>query len=372
VVRRFLSNYGELVLVFGVGLIGQLELWVDATWEDDRYYLAPIALGMSALLLLRVRLPLPTLLFELVALQLAVALSTAENNDPMGVILPVLVAVYSVGAHTRGRALALGSLVVLGGIVLAMIADGSSLNVSGFLFFGFFLGGPFLAGIAIRIRREREHGLARERDERARAAVAEERARVARELHDIVAHAISVVVLQARGGRRSIDSDPEETRKALDAIEATASQALGEMRRLLGMLKGDDEALGLAPQPSLAAIGSLVDQVRRAGLPTEVHVEGVARELPAGVDLSAYRIVQEALTNALKHAGPGASARVVVRYGEDELQLEVADDGTGPVGSNGAGHGLAGMRERVTVFGGSLESGPGAEGGFAVRAQLPL
>jgi signal transduction histidine kinase len=370
--RRFLSNYGELVLVFGLGLIGQLELWVDATWEADRYYLAPIALAMSALLLLRVRLPLPTLLLELAALQLAVAVSTVDDNDPMGVILPVLVAVYSVGAHTRGRALALGSLVVLGGIAAAMIADGSSLNVSGFLFFGFFLGGPFLAGIAIRIRRERESSLARERDERARAAVAEERTRIARELHDVVAHAISVVVLQARGGRRSLASEPEEARRALDAIEATASQALAEMRRLLGMLRADDEAVGLAPQPGVAGLGALVEQVRDAGLPTELHVEGKARELPPGVDLSAYRIVQEALTNALKHAGTRARARVVVTYEDDGLLLEVVDDGTGPAQSNGDGHGLTGMRERVSVFGGRLESGPRPEGGFAVKARLPL
>ena len=370
--RRFLKDYGELALVFVLGLLGQLELWLDSTWADDRYRLAPVALGMSAILLLRIRLPLPTLLLELAALQLAVAVSTVENNDPMGVILPVIVAVYSVGAHTRGRALALGSLVVLGAIVLAVIADGSSLNVSGFLFFGFFMGGPFLAGIAIRIRREREALLARERDERARAAVAEERTRIARELHDVVAHAISVVVLQARGGRRSLASEPEEARRALDAIEATASQALAEMRRLLGMLRADDEAVGLAPQPGVAGLGALVEQVRDAGLPTELRVEGKTRELPPGVDLSAYRIVQEALTNALKHAGSRARARVVVTYEHDGLLLEVVDDGTGPSQSNGDGHGLTGMRERVSVFGGRLESGPRPEGGFAVKARLPL
>jgi signal transduction histidine kinase len=370
--RRFLTNYGELVLVFGLGVVGQLELWLDPTWEDDRYLLAPIALGMSTILLLRIGLPLLTLLLELVALQLAVAVGTVENNDPMGVILPVLVAGYSVGAHTRGRALAVGTLLVLAAIAVAVVQDESSLNVSGFLFFGFFIGGPFLAGMAIRIRRERERSLARERDERARAAVAEERTRIARELHDVVAHAISVVVLQARGGRRSLDSEPDEARRALDAIEATASQALGEMRRLLGMLRADGEAVGLAPQPGVAGLGALVEQVRDAGLPTDLRVEGKARELPPGVDLSAYRIVQEALTNALKHAGSRARARVVVTFEDDGLLLEVVDDGTGPVQSNGDGHGLTGMRERVSVFGGRLESGPRPEGGFVVKARLPL
>jgi signal transduction histidine kinase len=371
-VARLLRHYGELALVFGLGLVAQAELWLDREWASDRYALAPVAIGMSALLLLRLRAPLVTLLLELAALQLATALSTVENNDPMGVILPVIVAIYSAGAHTRGRVLVVSALVVLAATVAAMIEDGSSLNVSGFLFFGFILGSPFLAGVVIRIRRERERLLARERDERARAAVAEERTRIARELHDVVAHAISVVVLQARGGRRALDSDPGDARRALDAIEATASQALAEMRRLLGMLRADDDVLGLAPQPSLAALGTLVEQVREAGLPTDLRVEGDPRELPPGVDLSAYRIVQEALTNALKHAGSRARARVVVRYGDDELLLEVADDGTGSGQENGAGHGLLGMRERVSVFGGRLESGPRPEGGFAVRARLPL
>jgi signal transduction histidine kinase len=370
--RRFLSHHGELALVFGLGLLGQAELWVDREWEADRYLLAPIGLAMTALLLLRTRLPLVTLLLELAALQVATAVSTVENNDPMGVILPVLVAVYSAGAHTRGRALGFSTLLVVAATLAAIVEDGSSMNVSGFLFFGFFMGGPFLAGIVIRIRRDRERLLARERDERARAAVAEERARIARELHDVVAHAISVVVLQARGGRRSLASEPEEARRALDAIERTASQALVEMRRLLGMLRTDDEALGLAPQPGLGGLGTLVEQVREAGLPTDLRVDGEPRELPPGVDLSAYRIVQEALTNALKHAGARARARVVLTYGEDELLLEVADDGAGPGQSNGTGHGLTGMRERVSVFGGRLESGPRPEGGFAVKARLPL
>jgi signal transduction histidine kinase len=240
------------------------------------------------------------------------------------------------------------------------------------------LGGAWLAGRAMCYRRTREHvlelltvDLEREREEKARAAVAEERVRIARELHDIVAHAISVIVLQARGGRRSLATDPGETREALDMIEATGSEALAEMRRLLGMLRRDDEEIVLAPQPSLRYVDALAAQVREAGLPVDFSVEGEPTELPPGVDLSAYRIVQEALTNALKHAGP-ATARVVVRYRENDLELEIADTGLGAGASDEDGHGLAGMRERVSLYGGKIETGPRDGGGFAVRARLPL
>jgi signal transduction histidine kinase len=202
-------------------------------------------------------------------------------------------------------------------------------------------------------------------------AVAEERLRIARELHDVVAHAISVIVLQARGGRRSLAMDPDETRQALDTIEATGSEALAEMRRLLGMLRRDDEEIALAPQPSLRHLDSLASQVREAGLPVEVSIEGEPVELSPGVDVSAYRIVQEALTNALKHAGP-ATARVIVRYGDHHLELEIADTGVGANAGGEEGHGLAGMRERVSLYGGNIDSGPRDGGGFAVKARLPL
>ena len=370
-IRRFLGSYGELVLVSGLGLVAQIELWLDSTWAPDRDRLAPLALAMTAALLLRVRAPLLALVLEIGGLVALTVLNTvSDNNDPMGVIVIVLVALYSAGAHTRGRALAVATALVLVTTAVAMYQDGESINVSGFLFFAFFVGAPFFAGVVIRIRREREGLLVRERDERARAAVLEERTRVARELHDVVAHAISVIVLQARGARRSLASEPETARGALDAIEQTASQALAEMRRLLEMLRADDESLGLAPQPSLAHVETLAGQVAEAGLPVEVEVEGEPRELPPGVDLAAFRIVQEALTNALKHAGP-ARARVLVRYGAEDVELEIADDGAGSANGDAGGHGLAGMRERVSLYGGRLEAGPDTGGGFLVRARLP-
>jgi signal transduction histidine kinase len=371
VIRRFLASYGEFVLVFGLGLLAQIELWLDGAWAADRNALSIVALGMTGALLLRLRAPIATLLLESAGLQAVVALNTARDDDPMTLVIMVVVALYSAGAHTRGRALLAGSIVVVGLIVVTAIQDGSSINVSGFLFYGFFIGGPFLAGVAMRVRRERERLLVHERDARARTAVAEERTRIARELHDVVAHAVSVIVLQARGGRRALGHEPAETRAALDAIEATASQALAEMRRLLEMLRTDDEALALAPQPSLVHLDALADQVREAGLPVEVAVEGERRDLPTGVDVSAYRIVQEALTNALKHAGP-AHARVRVRYGAEELELEVVDTGAGGGNGDGAGHGLVGMRERASLFGGDVDAGPLPGGGFAVRARLPL
>jgi signal transduction histidine kinase len=370
VLRRFLSTYGELVFVFVLGVLAQVELWLDSEWAEDRRSLAPLAFAMAATLLLRIRWPLLTLVLLLVAFEGEGALITAQGNDPMAMVLILLVGIYSAGAHAQGRSLAAATALVAVAIPLAMLEDGSSLNVSGFLFFLFFLGGPYVAGIVIRIRREREHLLVGEREERARAAVAEERTRIARELHDVVAHAISVIVLQARGARHALEREPSDAREAIDAIEETAEAALGEMRRLLGVLRARDELIALAPQPSVGQLPALLAHVRGAGLPVELSIEGEPVELAPGVDLSAYRIVQEALTNTLKHAGP-ASARVTVRYEPGSLLVEVADDGAGTANGNG-GHGLVGMRERVSVFGGDLESGPGREGGFAVRARLPL
>jgi signal transduction histidine kinase len=253
--------------------------------------------------------------------------------------------------------------------VTVLLNDPDNVELGGILFFALLFATPWVVGRAIRQRRLREALLEREKAE-AEAAIADERGRIARELHDVVAHAISVIVLQARGGRKLLDSEPAEAREALDAIERTASQALVEMRRLLGLLRESDAGLALAPQPTLERLDDLVERVREAGLPVEVAIEGTATELPPGVDLSAYRIVQEALTNALKHAGP-ATARVVVRYREDELVLEIADDGVGATNGDGGGHGLAGIRERVTVFGGNVQAGSHPEGGYAVRARLP-
>ena len=217
--------------------------------------------------------------------------------------------------------------------------------------------------------RERRVQLAeRERDVAAREAVVEERARIARELHDAVAHNVSMIVVQAGAERRVVEGP---TREVLVTIEQIGRSALTEMRRLVGMLRAD-AAEPLAPQPGLADLQMLVTQVREAGLPVELRVEGEPRELPVGIELSAYRIVQEALTNALKHAGE-ARASVRVHYGPDSLELEIVDDGAGaPAPETGGGHGLVGMRERVALYGGRLDAGERPSGGFAIRVLLPI
>ena len=209
----------------------------------------------------------------------------------------------------------------------------------------------------------------REREVAAREAVVEERARIARELHDAVAHSVSMMVIQAGAERRVLGDG--STREVLQTIEQTGRDALTEMRRLVGMLRTDSSDR-LAPQPRLADLPTLMTQVREAGLPVEFRVDGQRRELPVGIELSAYRIVQEALTNVLKHAGR-ATACVSVRYGSDSLELEIADDGAGvPADVPGGGHGLAGIRERVTLYGGKFDASPSQDGGFAVRVLLPL
>ena len=202
-------------------------------------------------------------------------------------------------------------------------------------------------------------------------AVAEERQRIARELHDVVAHSVSVMTVQAGAVRRLLRPEQERERQALEVIESIGREALTEMRRLVGLLREQGAMPEFAPQPSMRAVDVLIGTVREAGLPVELEIEGEPRELPPGVDLSAYRVIQEALTNALRYAGP-AHAWVTVRWKEDELELEIANDGRSEPGGDGGGHGLAGLRERVSLVGGSIESGPRTGGGFVVRAHLPL
>lgn len=236
----------------------------------------------------------------------------------------------------------------------------------------------WLAGFALRERaaqaeaaEERATHAERERESAARIAVAEERARIARELHDIVAHAVSVMVLQVGAVRHKLPQTLEEDSDALRGVEQAGRTALAEMRRLLGAMRSDGDGLELAPQPGLGGLDSLVHEVGRAGLPVRLHVEGEPSPLPGAIDLSAYRIIQEGLTNALKHARAGR-ADVVVRYGPDDLHIEVRDDGEGSSTSDGLGHGLVGIRERVKIFGGEMTAGNAKEGGFILSARLPL
>jgi signal transduction histidine kinase len=206
-----------------------------------------------------------------------------------------------------------------------------------------------------------------QRDVQARAAVTIERGRIARELHDVVAHNVSMMVVQAGAAERVLDGEQAHVRAALTAIANTGRETVDEMRTLLGVLRTNEDGLALSPQPGLADLEQLVANVREAGLPVEVCIEGT----PPPLDLSAFRIVQEALTNALKHAGP-ARAEVTIRYQGATVELEVQDNGTGSWNGGGSGHGLIGMRERVAMFGGQLEAGRRDDGGFTVRTRLPL
>jgi signal transduction histidine kinase len=325
----------------------------------------------------------------------------------------MVVSLYTVAAHRpRRQALLAAGLFGVAMVGYGIVADRlypSSIEdslqawVLTFIQFGaaFFLGDLQKRRLAYMAKLEALNAqLAEEQELRSRWAVAEERARIARELHDVVAHSVSVMVVQAGAARRTLATSPAQATTALGQIESTGRQALVEMRRLLGLLRdGDHDDAALAPQPGLAHLDSLAEAAREAGLPVEVEVEGELRPLPAGIDLSAYRIVQEALTNSLKHAGR-ARARVRVRYGREALEVQVSDDGTGlpvpardggaglavvrlrpgglpevtdPVASAaGGGNGLIGMRERVAMFGGSLEAGPRPGGGYRVAARLPL
>ena len=231
-------------------------------------------------------------------------------------------------------------------------------------------------GLGLKMRQvteaeERAARAEREREEEARAAVAEERTRIARELHDIVGHSVSVMTVQAAGVRSLLKPEQEREREALQVIEQTGREALAEMRRLVGVLRRPEEAPALAPQPSLEHVDKLVAQARESGLPVELRVEGDPVQLPAGVDLTAYRLVQEGLTNAIKHAR-AEHAEVVVRYRNGTVELTVSDDGSGDGGGESGGHGLVGMRERVSVYGGSLDAGPRPEGGYELHATLPV
>jgi signal transduction histidine kinase len=301
------------------------------------------------------------------------------NNYSVPLAIAWMCALYalSVWTETRPFVAAIGALLAANLIA----ALGSTVDIGGAVFF------TVVPGVAMVITRRavrerqlladamaaRAELLEREQEMREQEALAEERARIARELHDLVAHNVSVMVVQAGAERHALSEDQAATRETLTSIEQAGRQALTEARRLLGMLRRTDEAEGLEPQPSIARVGDLVEQVERAGLPVTLTVEGDPLPLPAGVDLCAYRVVQEGLTNALKHAGP-AHADVLLRYGPAGLDIEVRDDGrgTGSTNGDGAGHGLIGMRERVTLYGGRLTTGPRDGGGFEVRAHIPL
>jgi signal transduction histidine kinase len=363
-----------LVLLVGI----ELEVWLGSRVPDR----APAALAgvvLSGTVALRRRRPLEGVLViaALVALQAALA---DGHKLPVSAVLAVLLVFYGLGAFApepKSRWV-LGFAVVASSIGQLTKPGGGVSSVAALEVFGVLL--PWAVGRTVRERAVRERGyreLAEQldagRDVRARTAAHGERARIARELHDVIAHSVSVMVIQAGGARMVMDSSPERAEASLRSVERAGREALAEMRRLLGVLDGDADPRALAPQPGLADIDELLSRTRASGLAADLRVDGEAAAVSPALDLCAYRIVQEALTNVIKHAAP-ARAEVRVRWGQDALELEITDDGRGPGTANGAsgGHGIAGMRERAGLHGGSIHAGAGPDGGFAVRARLPL
>jgi signal transduction histidine kinase len=289
-----------------------------------------------------------------------------------------LATAFMLGNLRNGLKAGLSLAVITVSIVTVVYNIPGTTTTSDFVFITLRFVVAWLAGYALRERaeqaeaaEERAMRAERERDAAARVAVAEERARIARELHDIVAHAVSVMVLQVGAVRHKLPDELAPDRDALTAVERAGRMALAEMRRLLSAMRHDGDELELVPQPGLDGLDSLLDEIGRAGLPVELHVDGQPFPLPRGIDLSAYRIVQEGLTNALKHAR-ASDADVIVRYRPDELEIEVRDNGRGGVTSDGLGHGLVGVRERVKIYGGEMSTRTSADGGFVLSTRLPL
>ena len=364
-----------------VSVVALASAWSECEGDcDPGGHAAGLVLATTVPLVWRRRHPLAV---GLVTGMATAAYGFAHYPDlAMPIAIGGVVGVYSVAAWGSRRAALLAGGVAVVVVVVVMSLSRADADVVDAAFVSLGLAGAWVLGDRARVQRalaaelqERAVRLERDRAEDARQAVASERARIARELHDVVAHHVSMMVVQAEAGPVVVERDPARAAGAFEAIAATGRQALVEMRRLLGVLRGDgdgDAAPSLAPQPGLAQVPSLVEQVGRAGLEVELVVEGQEAPLPAGVDLSAYRIVQEALTNAIRHGGEGR-ARVLVRYGERDLDLRVWNEGR-PAQGDGSppGRGLLGMQERAHLFGGELRAGPAPEGGFTVHARLPI
>lgn len=330
---------------------------------------------------LAVRRRAPVAVLAVIAAAIAFSVFVLRAQPTLGAFVAVFAAIYSVAAH-RPRRLSV-PLTVAGAAAMIFMIGSQDASLSSFAWAAGSVPLPtaFFWFVGDQLRQRRTEAaelhakgarLEREREEAYQRAAADERARIARELHDVVVHSVSVMVVQAAAAGRVLDTDPERAREAVRSIELSGRDALAEMRRLLGVIrKGAPDEAPLAPQPGLEHLGALVEVVHRAGLDVDVDVDLGGHSVPPGVDLSAYRIVQEALTNTLKHAD-ARHVRVTVRRRDDELEVEVSDDGKSAEQADGRGHGLIGMRERVAFFGGDFSAGRRGEGGFIVRARFPL
>lgn len=359
-------------------LLLSLPSLLGGTYGLNKYVFVTVTVALTAPLILR--RTFPRAVFAVVALTSFVQCVTGAYPVPANVA--VLIGVYTVTAGGSFRwGLASALVAELGaGMATWRYPSGADDRKYTFVMMTLLVAGVYVLGLHMRTRRaylrsveERAERLERERDNEVKVAMATERARIARELHDVIAHNVSVIVVQADGASYAIDTDVGRARQALDTISSTGRLALAEMRRLLGVLREDDDAGAFAPQPGVAELDDLVEQVRASGLAVTYQVEGTPAGMSEGRQLTVYRIVQEALTNTLKHGGPRANVAVLLRYGGDALEIRVRDDGRGAAAfDDGRGHGLAGMRERVAVYGGEVHAAPRAGGGFEVLARIPV
>lgn len=372
---RHPRGFDAFVTVFWLVLTFLDERFINDTF--DPWYLVPFLIVGSLALYWRRTRPLHAFC---VLGAVTIILTMFDVNAPVPAAL--ICACYSLGAHAEERRLSIASFVglLVAGFAVVLISDPQYLTDT--VFITLVLSIAWVTGDSLRTRRhyqlsvlERAERAEALRDSLAHQAVAEERTRIARDLHDVVAHSMSLMVVQASAARRVVATDPEASKAALEAIETVGRNSLGEMRRILGVLRGEEDPSVLAPQPDLAALESLVDEFKAAGLPVTMTVGGTPRSLAPSVELTAFRIVQESLTNTLKHAGASA-ATVVIDYEDDTLRIEVEDDGTGEPAflpeAAGSQKGHVGMRERVAAFGGFFTARPRLDGGYHVSATLPL
>ena len=382
VVRRLPAPYVDIAIAAALLIYAQIAVWAQPGVVPGPKAVAALGLTLvTAPLALRRRWPLAVAGVSMGALAVE---SLMARGAPEGavVLLPVVVVLYTLGAYEPlDRALA-GAAIALVAVVIQSVQDPKIVGtanvvlVDGF-FFGIIGGAAWLVGRYVRSRRgiettlhDRTASLERERAEQA-AVLAAERSRIARELHDVVAHTVSVMGIQAAAAAEVLDRDPEQARAPLESIQQTARDAVDELKRLLAVLREEREAPDLAPQPDLSALDELVERSQASGVPVDLQIEGARRPLPPGIELTAYRVVQEALTNARKHAGPG-EVRARIAYHPASLEIVVDDDGAAASPPNGHGHGIVGMRERILLYGGNLEAGPRSGGGFRVHALLPI
>jgi signal transduction histidine kinase len=334
----------------------------------------PLGIGMVLPLALRRRAPM-----RVFAVLAAVALLEWALDVRLVAVSALLVALYTVAALCSTRATVVAAAAIEVGVVLAAVRWTTSDNwIAGFILLSGTAGAAIALGFYSKTRRaylaqlqERANRMELERDQQGRLAAAAERARIAREMHDIVAHHLTVMITLSEGAAAALRQDPDRAQEALHGVAATGRQALDETRRLLGVLHSPDDTR--SPQPDLQQLDELLAQVRAAGMPTTLRIEGARPPMSPGAELTIYRVVQEALTNSLKHAGPGATAGVALRYWPERIQVEITDDGAPhqAVAASG-GHGLDGMRERISGWGGDFAAGPQREGGWLVSASLLL